>query len=205
MKKRKLNETKLKKMANAVKDSVFALQRRLKQIYNTEIFTDEDMNDLINENPTVKTFERLNRHVIMTYKGYDHKSRYYLYDIANFDDSESYMIRKRVLDELFDALGLPGTVVYRKADNSPKRCCSSVYYFTVNRGRNGSGDFVNVDMKEISDIINIMRTHGASTATPLDVFIDVTDDVSDWLIGFKIDEEEQRLDVRHGCGTETKK
>lgn len=205
MERRKLNETKLKKMANAVKDSIFALKRRLKQIYNTEIFTDKDMNDLINENPTVETFERLNRHVIMTYKGYDHKSPYYLYDIANFDDSESYSIRKRVLDKLFEALGLHGTVVYRKTDNLAKRCCSSVYYFTVGRGRNGSGDFVNVDMKEVSDIINIMRTHGATTATPLDVFIDVTDDVSDWLIGFKIDEEEQRLDARHSCGTETEK
>ena len=109
-------------------------------------------------------------------------------DLANFDDSESYKIRENILRTIFSKLGLPGTIVYRKGEEYNGHL-DSVYYFTISRGRNGSGDFVNVDMKEIADIISIMRENGATNATPIDVFIDCPDDLSDWVIAFTIDDE----------------
>ena len=67
--------------------------------------------------------------------------------------------------------------------------CEQRFFFRLSRGRNGSGDFVTVDMKEIQDIIVTIRDNGASDAGVMDVFVDPADDVSDWVITFTLDND----------------
>lgn len=183
-----ITKEKASEMLREVRGTFKELYRNLKEIYNKEITSDEDVKRMISDNPSVETLFKLNHYTINNIKGYNMDDDYFLYDTANFDDSDSYAIRDRVLKNIFNKLGLTGTIVYRVGFSDGEHLRSE-YFFTVSRGRNGSGDFVNVDMKEIADIINIMRDNGATNATPIDVFIDAPDDLSDWVIGFMIDEE----------------
>ena len=183
-----ITKQKFKKIKNVVKKHFYNLTDEIKKIYNEEITSQKDVNEALQNNPSVETLFKTNRYV---YQNSYCKSTdlYWYYDAADFDDNESYAKRKKILTNIFEKLGLENTIVYRYTSYGPDGKLRSAYCFMIKRGKNGSGDFVNVDMPEIADIIYILRDNGASDATPLDIFVDPADDLSDWVIGFHLDED----------------
>jgi hypothetical protein len=58
------------------------------------------------------------------------------------------------------------------------------YYFRIKEGKNGSGDFVDDDMKNVVKCLDEMKEAGATWRTITDLENDIVDDVSDWAITF---------------------
>lgn len=58
------------------------------------------------------------------------------------------------------------------------------YYFRIHEGKNGSGDFVDDDMKNVVKYLDAMKESGATWRTITDLKNDIVDDVSDWAITF---------------------
>ena len=54
----------------------------------------------------------------------------------------------------------------------------------TDEGKNGSGDFVDDDMKNVIKCLDVMKEAGAGWRCVTDVVIDIPDDVSDWAITF---------------------
>ena len=83
--------------------------------------------------------------------------------------------------------------VINSIDNKPLKvfAIKGVYkyqfYFRIHEGKNGSGDFVDDDMKNIVKYLDQMRDAGATWRTITDLSNDIVDDVSDWVITFTID------------------
>ena len=61
------------------------------------------------------------------------------------------------------------------------------YYFRIHEGKNGSGDFVDDDMKNVVKYLDEMKEAGASWRTITDLANDIVDDVSTWAITFTVD------------------
>jgi len=58
------------------------------------------------------------------------------------------------------------------------------YFFQIHEGKNGNGDFVDDDMKNIIKHLDNMKDAGAAWRCITDVSIDILDDVSTWVITF---------------------
>lgn len=61
------------------------------------------------------------------------------------------------------------------------------FYFLIKEGKNGSGDFVDDDMKNVVKYLDAMKEAGATWRTVTDLSNDIVDDVSTWAITFTID------------------
>ena len=61
------------------------------------------------------------------------------------------------------------------------------FYFRIHEGKNGSGDFVDDDMKNVVKYLDAIKESGASWRSITDLQNDIIDDVSDWVITFTID------------------
>lgn len=61
------------------------------------------------------------------------------------------------------------------------------FYFRVHEGKNGVGDFVDDDMKNVLGYLDKMKEAGATWRTITDMRNDIPDDVSDWVITFTIE------------------
>jgi hypothetical protein len=61
------------------------------------------------------------------------------------------------------------------------------FYFLIKEGKNGSGDFVDDDMKNVVKYLDAMKEAGATWRTVTDLNNDIVDDVSTWAITFTID------------------
>jgi hypothetical protein len=60
------------------------------------------------------------------------------------------------------------------------------YFFLINEGKNGSGDFVDDDMKNVVKYLDEMKEAGATWRTITDLVNDIVDDVSTWAITFTV-------------------
>lgn len=60
------------------------------------------------------------------------------------------------------------------------------YYFRIKEGKNGTGDFVDDDMKNVVKCLDEMKEAGATWRTITDLVNDILDDVSDWAITFTV-------------------
>jgi hypothetical protein len=61
------------------------------------------------------------------------------------------------------------------------------YYFRIKEGKNGTGDFVDDDMKNVVKYLDEMKEAGATWRTITDLLNDIVDDVSDWAITFTVE------------------
>ena len=61
------------------------------------------------------------------------------------------------------------------------------FYFLIKEGKNGSGDFIDDDMKNVVKYLDAMKEAGATWRTVTDLNNDIVDDVSTWAITFTID------------------
>lgn len=60
------------------------------------------------------------------------------------------------------------------------------YYFKIHEGKNGNGDFVDDDLKNVVGYLDAMKDAGATWRTITDLINDIVDDVSSWAITFKV-------------------
>ncbi len=60
------------------------------------------------------------------------------------------------------------------------------YYFLLREGKNGNGDFVDDDVKNVVKYLDSMKDAGALWRCVTDVSIDIPDDVSLWAITFTV-------------------
>lgn len=117
-------------------------------------------------------------------------SEYTLYDDNGF---KLYYFNGEKGDFLSDEQVLKVSNVINSIDNKPLKvfAIKGVYkyqfYFRIHEGKNGSGDFVDDDMKNIVKYLDQMRDAGATWRTITDLSNDIVDDVSDWVITFTID------------------
>ena len=58
------------------------------------------------------------------------------------------------------------------------------YFLLIHEGKNGNGDFVDDDMKNVVKYLDAMKEAGATWRCVTDVSIDIPDDVSTWAITF---------------------
>ena len=150
------------------------------------------MRQLLYDGPSVSDMFKVETFVRSNGENYEGLGSNYMYEFLICDDNLSYTKRKRVVKKILDSVGLKGVNVFvtddaYMMDNYGK--CEQRFFFHLSRGRNGSGDFVTVDMKEIQDIIVMIRDNGASDAGVMDVFVDPADDVSEWVITFTLDSQ----------------
>ena len=187
-----LNKVKIKKMLKEIKRAYYNLSDNLKEIYNKDIVSDSDAREKLTYDPSVETLFEVEHYVLNKPCKNSVSKPYELFDFAEFDDNVSYAKRNEILTNIFDKLGLNDVILYRiqcSFGTTLDGHLHSEYLFKIGRGRNGSGDFVDVDMKEVTDIIHILRENGATSATVVDVWVDPADDLSDWVIGFRLDED----------------
>ena len=117
-------------------------------------------------------------------------SEYTLYDDNGF---KLYYFNGEKGDFLSDEQVLKVSNVINSIDNKPLKvfAIKGVYkyqfYFRIHEGKNGSGDFVDDDMKNVVKYLDQMRDAGATWRTITDLSNDIVDDVSDWVITFTID------------------
>jgi hypothetical protein len=60
------------------------------------------------------------------------------------------------------------------------------YYFKIKEGKNGCGDFVDDDMKNVVKYLDSMKEAGATWRTITDLNNDIVDDISSWAITFTV-------------------
>lgn len=60
------------------------------------------------------------------------------------------------------------------------------YYFRIHEGKNGNGDFVDNDLKNVVKYLDSMKEAGATWRTITDLLNDIQDDVSNWVITFTV-------------------
>lgn len=117
-------------------------------------------------------------------------SEYTLYDDNGF---KLYYFNGEKGDFFSDEQVLKVSNIINSIDNKPLKvfAIKGVYkyqfYFRIHEGKNGSGDFVDDDMKNIVKYLDQMRDAGATWRTITDLSNDIVDDVSDWVITFTID------------------
>ncbi len=60
------------------------------------------------------------------------------------------------------------------------------YFFHIREGKNGSGDFVDDDLKNVVKYLDSMKEAGATWRTITDLENDIVDDISSWVITFTV-------------------
>ena len=118
-------------------------------------------------------------------------SEYTLYDDYGF---KLYYFNGEKNDFLSDEELLKvSKVINSYGKNKPKKVFAMrvyykyQFYFLINEGKNGSGDFVDDDMKNVVKYLDAMKEAGATWRTVTDLNNDIVDDVSTWAITFTID------------------
>lgn len=117
-------------------------------------------------------------------------SEYTLYGDNGF---KLYYFNGEKGDFLSDEQVLKVFKVVNSIDNKPtkvfaiKGAYKYQFYFSIHEGKNGNGDFVDDDMKNVVKYLGQMYNAGATWRTITDLHNDIVDDASDWVITFTID------------------
>lgn len=117
-------------------------------------------------------------------------NEYTLYDGNGF---KLYYFNGEKGDFLSDEQVLKVFKVVNSIDNKPTKVFAIngvhkyQFYFSIHEGKNGSGDFVDDDMKNVVKYLDQMYNAGATWRTITDLHNDIVDDASDWVITFTID------------------
>lgn len=117
-------------------------------------------------------------------------TEYILYDDNGF---KLYFFNGEKNDFLSDEEILKVSDIINSISNKPKYVYAFKvaykyqFYFRIHEGKNGVGDFVDDDMKNVLGYLDKMKEAGATWRTITDMRNDIPDDVSDWAITFTIE------------------
>lgn len=115
------------------------------------------------------------------------------YTLYNDYDFKLYFLNGEKSDFLNDEEVLKVVKIINSLKNKPGKVFGFrakfkyQFYFLIHEGKNGSGDFVDDDMKNVVSYLDSMKEAGATWRTITDLKNDIVDDVSSWVITFTID------------------
>lgn len=166
------------------------------EIFKTGIDTAAEASELLRTTASVKDLytikdsvigSRFNNGKINTYMPSDEYTLYddYGYKLYYFNGEKSDFINDEELLKVSKIIGAVNGIkdkvrtVFAIRNNGNYQ-----YYFQIREGKNGNGDFVDDDMKNVVKYLDAMKDAGAAWRCITDVAIDIPDDVSTWVITF---------------------
>lgn len=168
------------------------------EVFKNRINTAEEAKELLKTSAKVKDMYEISDAIHGVYcqdgkiKTYMPSDEYTVYDVGTlpiklyyFNGQKSDFINDEELIKLYKILK---PVNLKVNDIYCLRAMGKYqFYFLIKEGKNGVGDFVDDDMKNIVDYLDKLKESGATWRCVTDVAIDIPDDVSTWVITFTID------------------
>ena len=169
------------------------------EVFKSRIDTAAEASELLRTTASIKDLyaikdavvgSRFNNGKINTYMSSDEYTLYddYGYKLYYFNGEKADFINDEELLKVSKIIGAvnkiknkarPVNYVYAIRTNGKYQ-----YFFQLDEGKNGSGDFVDDDMKNVIKCLDAMKEAGADWRCVTDVVIDIPDDVSAWVITF---------------------
>lgn len=165
------------------------------EVFKNRIGTAEEAKELLRTTASVKDLFEISNSVKGCYFGngrvnsYMPSDEYTMYDDYGY---KLYYFNGTKNDFINDEELLKVSKVINSISNKPKNVFAIrnnegyQYFFLINEGKNGSGDFVDDDMKNVVKYLDNMKEAGASWRTITDLANDIVDDVSTWAITFTV-------------------
>jgi len=166
------------------------------EVLKNRIDTAEEACNLLRTSASVKDIIEIENSIKGCYFGngkinsYMPSDEYVLNDEYGF---KLYYFNGKKNDFINDEELLKVSKVINSIENKPKNIFviraygKYQYYFKIHEGKNGSGDFVDDDMKNVVKYLDAMKKAGATWRTITDLQNDIVDDVSDWAITFTVE------------------
>ena len=166
------------------------------EVFKKRVNTAEEAKDLLRQRASVNDLYEITKSIdgrrfADNLPGsYIPSSEYTLYNDGGFN---IYYFNGEKSDFLSDEEVLKVSKIINALENKPskvfgfKAVYKSQFYFLIHEGKNGGGDFVDDDMKNVVKYLDAMSKAGATWRTITDLHNDIVDDVSDWVITFTID------------------
>lgn len=163
------------------------------EVFKNRIDTAEEAKELLRTTASVKDLLEIGssitgcRFANGKINAYMPSSEYTLYDdygfkLYYFNSSKNDFINDEELlkvSKIINSLNEKVKIVFAIRNNGIYQ-----YYFLLKEGKNGSGDFVDDDIKNVVKYLDTMKDAGATWRCVTDVSIDILDDVSLWAITF---------------------
>lgn len=166
------------------------------EVFKNRIDTAEEASNLLRSSASVKDIIEIENSIKGCYfrngkvNSYMPSEEYALNDDYGF---KLYYFNGKKNDFIKDEELLKVSKVVNSIENKPKNVFviraygKYQYYFRIHEGKNGSGDFVDDDMKNVVKYLDAMKESGATWRTITNLQNDIADDVSDWVITFTVE------------------
>lgn len=183
-----MDKKKIKHVIKEAKESAISFITNINRCIKYDICSRNEAIQIIRTNPSMSNLFRIQRYEDMAYsKTYTVGSTdCRIIELKTCDSADEWVKRNKWLENLVVKAKLHGVTFFSYDVEQDGKMYDIVTYIS-HKGNNGSGDFVENDMKEIIDEVRKLRKNGAPTAGIEEVFVDPLDDVSDWLISFTFD------------------
>ena len=166
------------------------------EVFKNRIDTAEEASNLLRTSASVKDIIEIENSIKGCYFGNGKVNSYMPSDEYAINDDygfKLYYFNGKKNDFINDEELLKVSKVINSIENKPKNVFAIKaygkyqYYFRIHEGKNGSGDFVDDDMKNIIKYLDTMKESGTTWRTITDLKNDIADDVSDWVITFTVE------------------
>lgn len=166
------------------------------EVFKNRIDTAEEASNLLRASASVKDIIEIENSIKGCYFGNGKVNSYMPSDEYTLNDDygfKLYYFNGKKNDFIKDEELLKVSKVINSIENKPKfvfviRAYGKYqYYFRIHEGKNGSGDFVDDDMKNVVKYLDAMKESGTTWRTITDLKNDIADDVSDWVITFTVE------------------
>lgn len=182
---------KVKEVFNVLKTSALIAKEGIAEVFKRRIKTADEVINLLRTSASVEDLYAI-QDALLTVKGTLPSKEYVSYDSA-FGKIIQFKHNKNKLDILSDEETLKVFKVVNaiKAKKSDIYCITNrnsehQYFIMVHEGKNGNGDFVDDDMKNVVKYLDKLSANGATWRTVTDMVNDILDDVSVWVLTFKV-------------------
>ena len=182
---------KAKQVFNVLKTSALVAKEGITEVFKHRIKTADEAINILQTSASVDELYAI-QDALMTLKGTLTSKEYILYEsemgrIVQFK-------HKTKIDILSDeeTLKVFKSVKSMKARHGDIYCITNIkgehqYFVLVHEGKNGNGDFVDDDMKNVVKYLDNLKDNGATWRSVTDMTNDILDDVSAWVLTFKVD------------------
>lgn len=167
--------------------------RLIKDVMCPAIKSKEEVVEMLSTTASAEDFMKilnaLHNKVLPTIEeGVDYKTYYqenkYGHRVVYFIDNETDELPEEDLNNIFNILNNENKAHISDlilAINTPN---GIQYFLGVFEGKNGSGDFVDDDMKTVIDFLDRLKENGVTWRSVTSLNNDIADDLSDWIITF---------------------
>lgn len=191
----KKNDTikRIKFIAKQTGGYVKMVGRLISDVMNPAIKSKEEVLEILSTTASAEDFMKilnaLHNKVLPTIEeGVDYKTYYqenkYGHKVVYFIDDETDELPEDDLNNIFSILNNENKVHISDlilAINTPN---GIQYFLGMFEGKNGSGDFVDDDMKTVVGFLDRLKENGVTWRSVTSLNNDIADDLSDWVITF---------------------